>query len=62
VKDRDKTQGLAAWSLSFFLLLSILARSVNVIVFMEDCQEITCLGLNKDENRYKGSKKNSYPT
>jgi hypothetical protein len=28
---------------------------------MVACQENTCLGLNKDENRQKGFKENSYP-
>jgi signal transduction protein with GAF and PtsI domain len=32
------------------MLLSILAGADKVVVFMEACEENTCLGLNKDEN------------
>jgi hypothetical protein len=35
----------------FFMILSILAQVDNVLVFIEACQQDTCLGLNKDENR-----------
>jgi hypothetical protein len=43
------------------MILSILAGADNVVVFVVVCQENTCLGLNKDENRLKGSKENSKP-